>query len=126
MKLTYPKPPTLDSLSLEKGSDDDIGLSSISLTASDRTAELASAQERYNNDTPPKKRYHRRPQLIEDQDANLFSLIWQLLTPASIDRLTRDFLEEYSRTSSPNPSGVALFELLLKSHKPTDQAAMLS
>ena len=116
VKPAYPEPPTLESLSLEPSSS----------TSPAGNALLASALQRYNNDTLPdyteeKKRYQRRLQQIEDQDANLFAL-----TPASIDRLTRDYLKEYSDASAPHPSGVALFKLLLISHKPSEQSAMLA
>ena len=130
VKPTYPPAPTLESLPAIKTDESDV-TSSTSFVVADRTAELAFAMERYENDVLPdyseeKKRYHKRLQLIEDHDANLFTLIWNNLSTASIDRLTREYLQEYSKTSAPNPSGVALFKLLMITHKPTDQAAMLA
>lgn len=85
---------------------------------------------RWQYDTIPaceaaRKRYQRDVDRLEQQDANLFSVLWNSLEVASVDRLTRDCLEEYTAASAKR-SGLELFKFLMKSYKPTVHAAMLA
>ena len=91
--------------------------------AEDRTTELEAAVEYYKDVTLPdyrdaKAAYEKRMVLHRAFDAHLYELAIKNVTPAVIERLTRDHYEDYLTASSP-ASGIALASLLLSSLKPT-------
>ena len=89
----------------------------------DRTTELEAAVEYYKDVLLPdyrdaKTAYEKRMVLHRACDAHLYELAIKNVTPAVIERLTRDHHESFLTASSP-ASGIALARLLLSSLKPT-------